>query len=366
MTFRLIQRERLGWPSVALIRVGGILCALVIAGLFLTLMGYDPFVAYSSMFKSAFGSASNFRSTLVTAIPLVTISLGIGIAFHMGFINVGGEGQLLAGAVCATAVAHHLPMSLPMPLMLLAMAAAAMFGGALVAFIPGLFKARFGVNETLFTLMLNYVMQYFVQMLRTHTWKDPKAMGFPKIASVPPNAFLPKVFGVHIGWIVALILVVVVSVLLARTKIGYEIRVVGASVNTARYAGMNVSRTILIGICLSGAIAGLTGMIKLSGTTYNLSETIGGGSGFTAVIIAWLAKLSPPGILLVGFLFGALTQGAVGMELALGIPAAVADAIQGLLLFGALGSEFFIHYKIVRQKQPKAVPAEANGKETVE
>jgi len=190
--------------------------------------------------------------------------------------------------------------------------------------------------------------------LRTQTWKDPKAMGFPKIAAVPHNAILPKLFGIHIGWIIAIILVVLVAMLLKRTKIGYEIRVVGASVNTARYAGMDVNKVILIGVCLSGAIAGLTGMIKLSGTTYNLSETIGGGSGFTAVTIAWLAKLSPIGILVVGLLFGALTQGAVGMELALGIPAALADSIQGLILFGALGCEFFVNYRLVREHPSQA------------
>lgn len=353
MRFRIVQRDQIGSWQAAAVRVTGILAAFLLAALLLALMGYQPLAAFGAMFKSAFGSAGNLRSTVITAIPLVIMSLGISVAFSMGYINVGGEGQLLAGAVCATFVAHNLPMSLPGGVMLLAMAAAGIAGGALIACLPAFFKARFNVNETLFTLMLNYVMIYFVQMLRTQTWKDPKAMGFPKIAAVPGNAELPKLFGIHIGWLLALILVAAVGVLMSRTKTGYEIRVVGSSINTARYAGMNVGRIIILGVCISGALAGLTGFVKLAGTTFSLSETIGGGSGFTAVIIAWLAKLSPAGILLVGCLFGALTQGAVGMELMLGIPAALAEAIQGLLLFGALGCEFFIRYRLVREGRPE-------------
>lgn len=349
MRFRIAQRDQMSGGRAAAIRVIAIILSFVVAAILLAFMGYKPLQAFGHMFKSAFGSGSNLTNTIITSIPLVIISLGVAVAFSMGFVNVGGEGQLLAGAVCATWVSHNLPISLPPVIMLLLMALAGILGGMIVAVIPGFFKARFGVNETLFTLMLNYVMQYFVQMLRNKDWRDPKAMGFPKIASVPRNAILPKTFGIHIGWIIAIILVVLVYLLMKKTKVGYEIRVVGSSVNTARYAGMNVAKVILIGVCISGAIAGLTGMIKLSGSTYNLSETIGGGSGFTAVIIAWLAKLSPVAILVVGFLFGALTQGAVGMELALGIPAALADSIQGLILFGALGCEFFIRYKLVRE-----------------
>jgi ABC-type uncharacterized transport system permease subunit len=354
LRIRIVQRDHIAGGKAALIRVIAIVLSFLVAAILLGVMGYNPWQAFGSLFKSAFGSMSNIRSTIITAIPLIIISLGVAIAFHMGYVNVGGEGQLLAGAVVATFISHNLPTSLPKIIMLLAMAAGSLLGGMLIAVIPAYFKAKFGVNETLFTLMLNYVMQYYVLMLRTQTWKDPKAMGFPKIAAVPNNAILPKVFGIHIGWIIAIILVVLVSMLLRRTKIGYEIRVVGASVNTARYAGMDVNRVILIGICMSGAIAGLTGMVKLSGTTYNLSESIGGGSGFTAVIIAWLAKLSPVGILIVGFLFGALTQGAVGMELALGIPAALAESIQGLILFGTLGCEFFVNYRLVREYPSKA------------
>lgn len=355
MRLRIVQRDHLSTTGAILIRIIALVSALIIAAILLAVMGYDPLGAYAAMLSGAFGSLNNLKSTITTAVPLIIISLGISVAFSMNFVNVGGEGQLLAGAVGATFIAHNLPMALPMPVMLLLMALASMIMGALLAAIPAFFKAKFNVNETLFTLMLNYLMQYFVLMLRSQTWKDPQAMGFPKIASVPPNAMLPKIGGLHIGWMVALLLVALVHVMMRRTKIGYEMRVVGSSINTARYSGMNVDRVILIGVCISGAIAGLTGMIKLSGSTYNLTETIGGGSGFTAVIIAWLSKLSAPVILLVGFLFGALTQGATAMEIALGIPAALAESIQGLILFGALGCEFFIQYRLVREQ--KAVQA---------
>lgn len=359
MRVRIVQREQIAPWHAALIRIGAIFFALVLAAVLLAVMGYNPIEAYGAMLNGAFGSANSLKSTITTAVPLVIITLGISIAFSMNFVNVGGEGQLLAGAVGATFIAHNLPMSLPTPVMLLLMAVASMLMGALLGAIPAFFKAKFKVNETLFTLMLNYVMQYFVLMLRSQTWKDPKAMGFPKIAAVPANAMLPRIGGLHIGWIIALILVAAVYILMQKTKTGYEMRVVGASVNTARYAGMNVDKVVLIGVCLSGAIAGLTGMVKLSGTTFNLSETIGGGSGFTAVIIAWLSKLSAPTILLVGFLFGALTQGAMAMEIALSIPAALAESIQGLILFGALGCEFFIQYRLVRDSATKGKAKEA-------
>ena len=190
-----------------------------------------------------------------------------------------------------------------------AMAAGNLLGSMLIAVIPAYFKAKFGVNETLFTLMLNYVMQYYVLMLRTQTWKDPKAMGFPKIAAVPNNAILPKVFGIHIGWIIAIILVVLVSMLLRRTKIGYEIRVVGASVNTARYAGMDVEQSYFWHLYV-GCYRWIDGHGPTP-ATYNLS-VVGGGSGFTAVIIGsikhrrWASDRWLP--------VGALT-GAVGMGL---------------------------------------------------
>jgi ABC-type uncharacterized transport system permease subunit len=358
--FRMVQRTRISTLKAMSIRIVAILLALLVAALLLLVMGFNPLEAYAAMLSGAFGSFTGLRSTVTTAVPLIIISLGISIAFSMNFVNVGGEGQLLAGAVGATFIAHNLPMSLPAPIMLLAMAVASMLLGGLLAAIPAFFKAKYNVNETLFTLMLNYVMQYFVLMLRSQIWRDPKGMGFPKIAAVPTNAMLPKWGGIHIGWMVALVLVAIVHIMMRRTKIGYEMRVVGSSVNTARYAGMNVNKVIIIGVCVSGAIAGLTGMIKLSGSTYNLTETIGGGSGFTAVIIAWLSKLSAPVILFVGFMFGALTQGATAMEIALGIPAALADSIQGLILFGALGCEFFIQYKLVREQRTLARQPELN------
>ena len=185
MRVRIVQREQIAPWHAALIRIGAIFFALVLAAVLLAVMGYNPIEAYGAMLNGAFGSANSLKSTITTAVPLVIITLGISIAFSMNFVNVGGEGQLLAGAVGATFIAHNLPMSLPTPVMLLLMAVASMLMGALLGAIPAFFKAKFKVNETLFTLMLNYVMQYFVLMLRSQTWKDPKAMGFPKIAAVP-------------------------------------------------------------------------------------------------------------------------------------------------------------------------------------
>jgi simple sugar transport system permease protein len=187
-------------------------------------------------------------------------------------------------------------------------------------------------------------------------WSSGKtaAKGFPHIKAIPEAAHLPKLFGVHIGWMIALLLTAFVAVYLKYTKRGYEIRVVGESERTAHYAGINVRHVLVSGVALSGAIVGLAGFIKLSGVSYMLSENIGGGSGFSAVIIAWLAQLNAPVMVLIALLFAAMEQGAMGMELALKIPVSVADIIKGLILFAALAAEFFIAYRIVVEKGPPA------------
>jgi general nucleoside transport system permease protein len=347
MRIRIAKKESTGGWRALLIRVASVLAALVLSSLLMAGMGYNPFAAFAAMLKGAFGSVYGLTSTITVAIPLLILALGLSISFSMRFWNIGGEGQLIMGAIFATYVANHLPETTPQPLYLLAMMLAAMAGGAFYALIPGFFRAYSGTNETLFTLMLNYVAIKITVFLRLELWKDPAAMGFPQIRAIPEAAQLPKVFGVHAGWIIALVCTVFVYVFLKYTKRGYEIRVVGESEPTAHYAGINVRKVMIIGVLLSGAIVGLAGFVKLSGSSFTLSESIGGGNGFSAVIVAWLAQLNAPVMVLVALLFAAMEQGAMGMELSLGIPVSVADIIKGLILFAALACEFFINYRII-------------------
>lgn len=211
-------------------------------------------------------------------------------------------------------------------------------------------KSKFSTSETLVTLMLNYIAIKWITYLQYGPWKDPQAIGFPKIPKFPAAAVLPELFGVHIGWVFALVLTVLVWVLLSRSKLGYEIAVLGESETTARYAGMNVTRITIVAILLSGGLCGLAGMMQASAIEKSLSDQLSGGLGFTAVITTWLAKLSPPAIILVSFLFAMLLQGGVYLQSALQISSTVADILQGVILFFVLGSEFFLRYKIVRRK----------------
>lgn len=355
MRLRIAKKETAGGLKAVVIRVLSVVAALVLSGLIMATMGYDPIAAFAAIAKGSFGSKHGILNTITVAIPLLIVALGLSVSFSMRFWNIGGEGQMIVGAIFATYVAHHLPATTSRPVYIITMMLAAMAGGAFFALIPGLFRAYSGTNETLFTLMLNYVAIKIAVFLRLVLWKNPEAKGFPQIKAIPDAAHLPKVFGMHIGWIIALAVTAFIYIFLKYTKRGYETRVVGESEPTAHYAGINVRKVLIYGVLMSGAVVGLAGFVKLSGASYTLSESIGGGTGFSAVIVAWLAQLNAPVMVLVALLFAAMEQGAMGMELALKIPVSVSEMIKGLILFTALASEFFISYRIVFEAGPGAL-----------
>jgi simple sugar transport system permease protein len=226
------------------------------------------------------------------------------------------------------------------------MGAAAMICGGLWAFIPAFFKARFGTNETIFTLMMNYIAIKWVTYLQFDLWKDEGAMGFPRIAMFPESAMMPRLFGIHAGWVIAVAAVVLVYIFINHTKKGYEITVLGESMETARYAGMNTKAVIIVAMFISGGLCGLTGMVQVSAIERTLTYSVSAGIGFTAIITTWLGRLSAPAILVVCFIFAMLLQGGTYLQIALSVPAAVAEVIQGIILFFVLGSEFFLQYKV--------------------
>ncbi len=350
MTIRAIKKSEPGRVKAAFIRICAIILALIASSLFILLLDLNPADVYMKMVQGAFGTAYRTRETIVKAIPLVIASLGIGIAFRMQFWNIGGEGQIAMGAFAASFFALYMS-DLPRPVLLFLMVLAGMIAGGLWALIPAFFKAQWGTNENIVTLMMNYIGLKWVTYLQYGPWRDPKSLGFPKIANFTDNAILPKLFGVHIGWVFALLLVVVVYIFMNHTKKGYEIAVIGESINTARYAGVNIKKTILIAIMLSGGLCGLVGMIQASAVNNTLSVEITGGVGYTAIITAWLASLSAPVILLVSVLFAALLEGGSYIQTVFGIPQAAAEILQGLILFFVLGSEFFVRYKFILVKK---------------
>lgn len=333
-----------------LLRLGAAFGALVAAALIMLVLGYNPIQVFTEIIKGSTGTVYRLKETVNKAIPLIVLSLGIAVAFKMKFWNIGAEGQFYMGAFAASFVALYFP-NLPMVVMLPAMFTAGLIGGGLWALVPAALKAKFGASETLTTLMMNYVAQKWVSYLQYGPWKDPTANGFPRVIRFRESAILPKVFGLHSGWIITILLVIVVFILMKYTKLGYEISVLGENVNTARYAGMNVNKTMIIAVLISGGLCGAAGMIQASAIERSLSDQLSGGLGFTAIITTWLARLNPPAIVVVSFLFAMLLQGGAYLQSAMQIPSSVSEILQGIILFFVLGSEFFIQYKIVRKKR---------------
>lgn len=328
------------------IEVLAVVLSLVFAGIVIAAMGFSPIKVYENIIFGSIGSEMRILQTLQKVIPLVIASMGILVAFKMKFWNIGGEGQIMMGAFGAALVALYLPAGLPAPLMLTLMGLSAVICGGIWAFIPAFFKAKFGTNETIFTLMMNYIAIKFVTYLQFGPWKDPNSGGFGKIRLFDSNAILPKLFGLHIGWIIAVIAIIAVYIFINHTKKGYEISVVGESLETARYAGMNIKSIIITSMVISGGLCGLAGMVQASAVEKTLSATISANYGFTAIITAWLGRLSAPIVGIVCILFAMLLQGGVYIQTTMSVPAAVADMIQGVILFFVLGSEFFLQYKV--------------------
>ena len=343
---RISKRAEVGTKKAVLFRAVSVAAAIIAGGLFILCIGYNPFSVYGTIIKGAFSTSMAFQATVKVMIPLLISSLGVTLAFKMKFWNIGAEGQIIAGAICASyfALFHA---DLPHFLLMIIMFAAGIIGGGLYGLIPAFFKAKFGTNETLFTLMLNYIALYVIVWLRDGAWADPESGGFPKIARFVSNAQLDKVGGIQVGWIIALILTVIVFIYLKYTKHGYEISVVSESHATARYAGMNPKKIMLRTMFLSGAVCGIAGMVQATGSDMTLATSVAGGVGFTAIIVAWLAQLEPIAILIVSFLFAVLEKGSSVMQSTFGLSTYCADVLQGIILFFVLAGEFFIRYKFV-------------------
>ncbi len=343
---RMVKRDAISTRQSWKIRAIAFFLSLVTGGLLILILGHNPLSVYQSMVIGAWGSKTVIYETVKLAIPLLITAIGISFAFKMKFWNIGAEGQILVGAVAAGAfglfTAHVLP-KLPLVIFMLL---AGMVAGGLYGLLPAVCKAKWGTNETLFTLMLNYIALAFIKYLMNGPWKAPGS-SFPKIAMLVPGARLTKVLGVHWGWILALILVVISYIYFNKTKQGYEISVVGESNNTARYAGINVSRVFIRTMFLSGALCGLVGMLQFAGADYTITEGTAGGVGFTAITVAWLAKMNPFGMLIVSVFIAMLERGSNTIQTNFKIPASASDLLIGIILFFMLGCEFFITYRLI-------------------
>lgn len=353
---RLAKRDAMPNRQVWCIRGGSFVAAILLGALIFLVLGDNPFTAYGTIISGSLGKSTAIRQTVRIAIPLLGTALAIAPCFKMRFWNIGAEGQITAGAIGASYFALFWYDKLPGPVLIVVMAIAGAAAGGLWALIPAFFKAKWGTNETLFTLMMNYIIIGVVKWLQGGPWEGRP--GSQIIPQFNQKAILPKVLGVHCGWIIVLILTVFMFVYMKYTKHGYEIAVIGESENTARYAGMNVGRVIMRTMFLSGAISGLVGFIVASGANNTLYDGVAAGVGFTAITVAWLAQLNPFAMIGISALLAVLEKGADTLQTRMAVPASISDIITGIFLFCMLGCEFFINYKLIfREKQKEGADA---------
>ena len=343
---RLAKRDDMPRAQVWAIRGASFVLAILIGALIFLLLGHNPLTAYGTILDGSLGRATMIQQTVRIAVPLLGTALAIAPCFKMRFWNIGAEGQITAGAMCATYFALFWADRLPQVPLLLIMCAAGAVGGGIWALIPAFFKARWGTNETLFTLMMNYIIIGVVKWLQGGPWeKIPR--GSQQIEQFASNACLPRVAGVYCGWIIVLVLTVLMFLYMRYTKHGYEIAVIGESETTARYAGMNVGWIIMRTMFLSGAIAGIVGFLLVSGANNTLYSGVANNAGFTAITVAWLAQLNPFAMVGISALLAVLQKGADTLNTQMSIPVSLSDVITGVLLFFMLGCEFFINYRLI-------------------
>ena len=342
---RLAKREDMAKSKVWLIRLAAFAVAILIGMVIFAIAGADPIKAYGTMLASSLGKKSGIRQVVKNAVPLLGVGLALAPCFRMRYWNIGAEGQITMGAMAASYFALFWYNKMPSAVLLIVMALASMIFGAFWAAIPAGFKARWGTNETLFTLMMNYIAIGIVAWLQGGPWEGKP--GSQIIPMFDQKAVLPKVLGVHCGWILVLLLVVFMFIYMNYTKHGYEVAVLGESENTARYAGMNVAKVTLRTAALSGAICGLVGFLTASGVNQTLYSDVAGGVGFTAITVCWLSQLNPFAMIVISLLLAVLSRGSSGLQTALGIPASISDIITGVILLCMLGCEFFINYRII-------------------
>lgn len=344
------------------VRLAGVAVGLVACSvLIICFTGLNPLTVYGTMIEANFGSVGTLWITIRDTMILLLVGLALAPAFKMKFWNIGGEGQILVGGLATAAVMKLLGDSLPAPLLFAVMLLCSMLAGLIWGLIPAIFKAGWNTNETLFTLMMNYIALQIISAFSI-IWEAKKGSGSIGVINRVSKAgwlssdWLSGIFGarnymVHVTLVMTL--AVLVFVYMRYTKHGYELSVVGESEHTAQYAGISVKRVILRTMMISGALCGLAGFVLVSGSSHTISTVTADGRGFTAIIVAWLGKLNPFYMLLVAFFLIFMDYGAMGVASACRLNVAFSDIITGVLLFFILGCEFFIRYRLIFRSRHK-------------
>jgi simple sugar transport system permease protein len=341
-----------GWLS-PLLSLAAVVMALILGGIIIALVGGHPLATYTHIAKASFGSIGVLSDTLVKATPILFTALACSIAFRMKLWNIGAEGQFIMGAFGASAVVltRIFPPETSSWIYIPAMILAGILGGALWGFIPGFLKARFNVNEIISSLMLNYIAISWINFWIFGVWSEG---GFQMSPKFPLTAWLPRLLDfsksvpffrgltTHLGLAIGIVAAIILWLVIYRSRWGYEIRLIGDNATAANYAGINISKNVILAMMVSGGLAGLGGMSEITGVVHRLQTSpIAAGYGFTGIIVAWLAKLNPIAAILVSILFGALLL--AGREIQ---PSGIPKMIQGIILVCLIASDFFLRYRV--------------------
>ena len=357
----ITKRKEISKKREWAIRLGSILIALIVCAVITTLTTHlNPFSVYASMWNGSFGSERKMWALLKELSILLIISVALAPSFKMKFWNLGGGGQVMAGVLATTTCMICIGEKVPNGVLILISFVAAIAAGALWAFIPAFFKAKWNTNETLFTLMMNYVatqiVAYFIII-----WEVPKGSGQIGIINQSTEAgWLPVIAGKQYLFvvIVAVLITVIMYIYLKYSKHGYELTVVGESHNTAQYVGINVGKVIIRTLIFTGVICGLTGWLLVAGTDHTMTTTLEAGRGFLGVMVAWLAHFNPLGMVLSGLLLVFMARGAGEISTAFGLNKSFGDILTGVILFFVIGSEFFINYQVHFRKSHRKEAAD--------
>lgn len=356
--FHVVRRSGIPWWKAWLIRIIAVLIALAFCGvLTIFLTGENPLGVYATMFKGAFGTSRRIWGLFQDLAMLLCVSLAVTPAFKMKFWNIGAEGQTLVGGLAAAMCMLFLGDKLPTALLMLVIIVTSILAGVVWALIPAFFKAKWDTNETLFTLMMNYIAMQIVSYF-TYTNASPKGSGQIGIINSDTGAgWLPVIGGKNylLNILIVLAITVGMYIYLKYSKHGYEISVVGESRNTANYIGINVKKVIIRTMAVSGAICGIAGFLLVSGTGHTIAQNTVDGRGFTAIMVAWLAKFNPIYMILTSFILVFLEKGSMEISSKYMLNSSFSEIITGIIIFFIIGSEFFINYSIkVRHKQKEA------------
>ncbi len=328
---------------------------LIAIGMLFFICKVNPFFAISEIFTNSFGTMYGIKETITKAIPLVLIATGLTFAFRAKFWNIGAEGQLLMGALFGTWVGLNFGNALPGFIIIPTMFIAGFIGGAFCGIIPAILKIKYSINEVISTLMLNYICAEFITLLIVGPWKGAMRFGFPGTDNLPESAVLSVIPGSRIHYatlIITIIIAIILCVIVYKTKFGYEVRVVGENPDAGRYAGINFFKTTILVMAISGGAAGLAGVGEIAGIHHYLGypASISSGYGFTAIIVAWLAKLNPLYTIISGIFFAGILVGGDAIQISLGLPAATVQIVNGTLLVFLIMGDFFLQNTIRIQR----------------